>query len=299
MINRYKGIALIQVLIISVILSLLAIFITQTVQKQVQTTSLIKDNHDAHIILATAEAELMQALLTNKRYTNRSSESSIVNNWNFFGKPFQYGNQVTFEIQDYYGLLSVNHIRPGIAQRLFNELGQTNESKTRQFLDSLADWKDSDDLSRLNGAEHKYYQSLKLDTKPRNGYIQSISELFLVRDSDLISKEHWEAYFSIALISKFNPIQAPEMLLKAFLADDSKFTEVMTLRNDGTLNQFSFYEITGIEPDNFVTFSTGRLLKIKITVNIGESKLTKRFNVEVRVNSTSKPVTISDVIWNE
>lgn len=46
---------------------------------------------------------------------------------------------------------------------------------------SLADWQDSDDQTRSNGAETPYYQSLKPPYAARNGKLATIAELSLVK----------------------------------------------------------------------------------------------------------------------
>jgi len=46
---------------------------------------------------------------------------------------------------------------------------------------SILDWRDPDDLYRMNGAEPDYYQSLKEPYRCKNGNLDSIEELLLVR----------------------------------------------------------------------------------------------------------------------
>jgi len=53
---------------------------------------------------------------------------------------------------------------------------------TDSIADAILDWIDPDDTSRTSGAEQDYYSSLNPPYKPRNGPLQSIEELLLVRD---------------------------------------------------------------------------------------------------------------------
>jgi DNA uptake protein ComE-like DNA-binding protein len=53
---------------------------------------------------------------------------------------------------------------------------------TDSIADAILDWIDSDDTPRTSGAEQDYYSSLNPPYKPRNGPLQSIEELLLVRD---------------------------------------------------------------------------------------------------------------------
>jgi len=48
-------------------------------------------------------------------------------------------------------------------------------------VDSIMDWKDPDDFYRVNGAENDYYRSLKKPYDCKNGNLDSIEELLLVR----------------------------------------------------------------------------------------------------------------------
>lgn len=49
------------------------------------------------------------------------------------------------------------------------------------IVDSILDWKDEDDLHRLNGAENDYYMSLPKPYKARNADFETLDELILVR----------------------------------------------------------------------------------------------------------------------
>lgn len=295
--SKQRGIALIQVLIIAIILTMLGIFINQSVREQVNITGYIQGNHQVGLLLETVEAELLHQLLTNRRYPNADSENDYVKNWNFYGKPFSINEQVTIEMQDLSGLLSLNYMNQTVANRLFVLLGHEGE-EVRIFFDSLKDWKDEDDLKHLNGAESDYYQKLNLQT-PRNGYLQSIAEVHNIRSAKLMTMAQWQKYFSLSLVSRFNPLNAPEQLLKAFIDNDVEWEGVMQLRDDKQLNMINFYQMTGIDAGQSVTFSTGRWIRIKIHVDTENNQLSKSFQVELRPNSTKRPIRISDVKWNE
>jgi type II secretory pathway component PulK len=53
---------------------------------------------------------------------------------------------------------------------------------TESIADAILDWIDSDDETRLLGAERDYYSSLAVPYAPRNGPLGSIEELLMVRD---------------------------------------------------------------------------------------------------------------------
>ena len=61
-IKSSRGIALIQVLIISIILTMLGIYINQTVRSQITVVSLMKGSFELKLALENAEAELLHVL---------------------------------------------------------------------------------------------------------------------------------------------------------------------------------------------------------------------------------------------
>ena len=296
-IKKQLGIALVQVLIISIILTMLGIYITQAVKVQIGSTQLMQKSFEATLAGEIAQAELLHVLLTNKRLQNKSSSNSIVQNWNFYGKPFRYDEFTEISIQDLSSLLSVNFTNKTLLSRFFEQLGK-KEKETRTFIDALSDWKDIDDLKRLNGAEKDYYQSVGLKI-PRNDYLQNISEISNVKQSNILSKRQWDSYFTILLSSKFNPLNSPHEILKAFINNDQALTEVIKQRNNGTLSTYSFYQATGIESDEQTTFYTGRVLKIKIATTKQNSQFSKSFIVDLRPNAPLRALTISNVIWDD
>jgi len=296
--NKYQqGIALIQVLIIAIILTMLGIFINQSVREQVGIAGYIQNNQKSELLLESAEAELLHALLTNKRYSKQDSENEIVANWNFYGEPFNVRKGVEIVLQDLSGLLSINYMNQAVAARLLEQLGH-DEAQVRVFFDSLKDWKDEDDLKHLNGAESNYYQKLGKQI-PRNNYLQSYDEVSNVRGGKLLTQEQWQSYFSLGLISRFNPLNAPELLLKSFLNNEIIWQQVIELRNQKQLNMSSFFQLTGIDEDEAITFTTGRKIKVNIIVKTEKNKISKSFQVELRPNSTKRPVIISKIKWNE
>jgi len=292
--KKYQlGIALVQVLIISIVLSILGIYISNTVQSQIQTSGLIKQSHQHILKLQSAEAELLHHLITTEKRLLSSHENNYLS-WNFYGKDFEITQGIIANIQDITGLLSLNHTNKTLTKALLTKLDKSDE-QIREFIDSLSDWKDLDDLKHINGAESSYYS--KLSYSPRNSYLQSFSEISLIKRGEILSKAQWEKFFSLSLVSSFNPLNAPDELLEAFISDSRIVDEVKLSRSNGKLNGLVFFQITGIEEDDFISFRTGRIFKVKLrsSDNINTSK---SFIVELHTSSTKRPVTITDVTWN-
>lgn len=65
-------------------------------------------------------------------------------------------------------------------------------------VDSLADWVDSDNEARSQGAENDYYKSVGFDEFPRQQTFSSVNEMILVRGMEAVerAKPDWRNYFS-------------------------------------------------------------------------------------------------------
>jgi general secretion pathway protein K len=78
------------------------------------------------------------------------------------------------------GKMNINAVTETTLRKVIGNLGLEGE-KRDVVVDSILDWRDPDDLYRINGAENDYYQSLKEPYRCKNGNLDSIEELLLVR----------------------------------------------------------------------------------------------------------------------
>jgi general secretion pathway protein K len=89
--------------------------------------------------------------------------------------------EFTYRITDEEARVNINTAAPDRVDRLLSALGI--EKRDRDIInDSLQDWKDSDSLSRPNGAESEdYYLRLPVPYRARNTQIQDVRELLQIR----------------------------------------------------------------------------------------------------------------------
>ena len=78
------------------------------------------------------------------------------------------------------GKVNINWISDATLRKIIGQLGLEGEARD-VVIDSILDWRDPDDFIRINGAENDYYQSLKEPYNCKNGNLDSIEELLLVR----------------------------------------------------------------------------------------------------------------------
>jgi general secretion pathway protein K len=78
------------------------------------------------------------------------------------------------------GKVNVNVVSENMLRKIVGNLGLEAEEKDK-IVDSILDWRDPDDFVRMNGAENDYYHSLPEPYDCKNGNLDSIEELLLVK----------------------------------------------------------------------------------------------------------------------
>jgi type II secretory pathway component PulK len=71
--------------------------------------------------------------------------------------------------------------QPIIFQQAFNAMGVTDPGLISSVTDSILDWVDPDDQHRFNGAEADYYMHQNPPCYCKNGFIDDLSELLLIK----------------------------------------------------------------------------------------------------------------------
>ncbi len=78
------------------------------------------------------------------------------------------------------GKININRVNEETLRTILTNLGI--EEPLRSILaDSILDWRDDDDLTRINGAESDYYLSLSPSYTAKNGLFDMVEELLWVR----------------------------------------------------------------------------------------------------------------------
>lgn len=92
---------------------------------------------------------------------------------------FEQG-QCTVRVMGEAGKININLVSEATLRRIIGNLGLEGEVRDT-VVDSILDWRDPDDFYRLNGAENDYYQSLKEPYNCKNGNLDAVEELLLVK----------------------------------------------------------------------------------------------------------------------
>ncbi|NRD74688.1 general secretion pathway protein GspK [Shewanella sp. VB17] len=268
--NIYQqGVALVQVLLLTAILSMMALQFTLSSRQQVTMAIDLQNKMQAEIKLRTLESRLLFTLLTlsknNADHTSQQ-ENEIGRQWNFYGEPFSVFKGATASIQDINGLLSVYGGGQSKAlEGLLTFLG-TDPLEAKSIISNLNYWQgySRDQFTTMN--------------KPqvRGNYLLSVTELRIIEGID---DELYQQLFPVVTTLQnhlFNPLTAPLPLLQAQLSADI-YTEIANLRREGKLTRQRFSELTEIEEGDSITFVPGRRLQIELVVIVGASIAKRRF----------------------
>src|SRR4030042_249156 len=93
--------------------------------------------------------------------------------------PFEHG-VCEVRVMSEAGKININLVSESMLRKIIGNLGLEGEERDI-VVDSILDWRDPDDFYRINGAENDYYLSLKEPYYCKNGNLDSIEELLLVK----------------------------------------------------------------------------------------------------------------------
>jgi general secretion pathway protein K len=181
-----RGVALILVLWIGALLSLAALSLSLLTRTDALATLSVKEELENKFL---AEAGIQRAIMELfYRQANREQQVVLENSEVFRCDGSTYtadtmDGHYRISITDESGRIDLNTLKNNnsiILKNLLMNQGLTDDA-SNIVVDSILDWKDKDNLHRLNGAEDEYYLSLPKPYKAKNREFDSLEELVLVR----------------------------------------------------------------------------------------------------------------------
>ena len=178
--------ALIAVLWVLVLLTAIVAEFAYSMRTEVNITRNFREAAQAHYIAQTGVIRAVVALVKNEdRAENQQNEAEAardpIGRVNAAIAPQRFGGgQFSLKIDNAAGLINLNTANDALLRLMVNTLDISDTEKA-VIVDSILDWRDSDDFHRLNGAENKYYQSLPNPYACKNAAFDTVEELLLVR----------------------------------------------------------------------------------------------------------------------
>jgi general secretion pathway protein K len=166
------GVALVLVLWVLTLLTIMVSSFALGVRRETRLTANIRDKAQA---IALAEAGIIFAqlhLLTTDKQQRWQASGHIY--------PLNFKDaKIRIRIESEAGKIAINQAKETLLMKM---LLQTNlaENQHQAIVNAILDWRDADDLIRIEGAEKNSYRQAGLLYEPRNKPFQTIEELRLV-----------------------------------------------------------------------------------------------------------------------
>jgi len=186
-----KGVALFMVLWVLILLSVIVTEFCFAMRTEVNMVRNFKEQTEAYYIalagLNRVIVELVrnefspekQKLLEGGDGASAGTSPSWRMNTDIPSVPFARG-RFKVRIKNEGGKIDLNAADEPLLKLMLNGLDIEEQEKSI-IVDSILDWRDENDLHRMNGAENDYYQSLPEPYKCKNGDFDAIDELVMVR----------------------------------------------------------------------------------------------------------------------
>ena len=259
---KQRGIALIQVIITTSIIMMLMIYFLSAAKSQVKRARALQDKSSAYLSHYSAKNQVLYQLLTSEYHGLRQQ------GWNFHGVPIQINEHTTIAIQDLNGLLSLASMtQHHLLERVLGQVRPSGEAM--EIAASLQDWIDPNNMSLPNGAEQAYYSGQNIEV--RNGPIQTYTEFPYIKGMTIEGEEALLASTTIHPTPFFNPMSAPEHVLGAFMSDNDKAAQVISLRGSSGFNKAEVENITGIYSEDGINYLLGPGFRLDIQTNVADS----------------------------
>ena len=189
--GQARGVALIMVLWVITILSVIALEFCFAMRTEVNITKNFKEEVELYAIaeggVHRAIAELVLKHDSRIQQMRKGLKGEEIppekKEWVTDGRLYSLSSDQgvnELRIMGEAGKVNINIISEKTLRKILTQLGL--EGETRDIAaDSILDWRDPDDFTHVNGAEKDYYQSLKEPYTCKNGNLDSVEELLLVR----------------------------------------------------------------------------------------------------------------------
>jgi general secretion pathway protein K len=250
---RQRGVALVQVLLVTTIIILLVMQLSLTAAEQVRRAQALQDRSLAALYLHSREVALLYSVLTESLVSGQENSNPYAASWNFHGEPFVVDG-LQFTLQDQSGLMQFPTSGVAEFEKLLPVLG-LGTTDARNLAGRLEDWLGVD--SRGNGSGDAMMRGAA------GGPVQYFGELkFLTGMDDQLYRQLAEL-MTLYPTPGFNPLTAPVPLLRMRLSE-STLGPVLEARRQGELDQDRLWRIAGIGTDETTSPFVGPGIGVQI-----------------------------------
>jgi len=184
--NRKGGVALVLVIWAMVMLTAIAGEFTYSMRTELNIVRNLKEEEESYQSalagIELAKLEILSAKKSSYVYMNEDGILVLLQENENPVRTFELENgSFSYTINDEDGKLNINNATLPQLKYIVRNTGIDDIAAVDTIVDSIIDWKDTNDLHMLNGAEEDYYQSLENPYSCKDGSFDIIDELLLVK----------------------------------------------------------------------------------------------------------------------
>lgn len=245
------GVALVLVIWVIVVLVAIVGEFSYSMRTEIKITRNFKEEEEAYQLalagIQQAKAEILNAKDLSKMHVDANGVLIINPDEEAPARENSLGNgNYQYTITDENGKLNLNTATMEQLRGIFMNSGD-GPAELDTIVDSIFDWRDTDDLHMLNGAEDDYYQSLDRGYSSKDGPFELPEELLLVKgitpgifygfktDDKGKTFDGAGKYFTVYGSGIINKWTAPEVVLEAAFGPDEA-SNIITQREAGLIN---------------------------------------------------------------
>jgi general secretion pathway protein K len=183
-----RGIALLMVIWIFMVLSVLSAEFSRGMRDDaIATQNLAEEIQARGVAIAGVNKAIYRMLHARQNQTEDDDPNAVpvdapppwLPDGRWHEEPY-WGGTYGVRIIDEGGKISLNRADETLLRKVFETLGMKPDEQ-EEISDAIIDWRDSDDMHRLHGAEDEYYMKLPEPYHAKNGPFDSVDELLQVR----------------------------------------------------------------------------------------------------------------------
>ena len=175
-----RGVALLLVLWIFIFLFVVAFEFTSSAREEGAAARRYAEETEGYYLALAGFQQGLYELLTQSAQPRQGAAAPA----DLFDGDWREGTlgQGLYHVRlvDEAGKINLNRVDEATLTRIFTNLGAEEPGRSI-VVDSILDWRDGDDLHRVNGAESDYYLSLLSPYTARNGPFDTVEDLLWVR----------------------------------------------------------------------------------------------------------------------
>ena len=296
-----SGSATILMMLISAVIITVGLGFNWLVREHIQAAEGLKNKAEA-ILKARSAFDTVIYLLLNGQFSRKEiiiiggTDITELKTLPVNGQAIPLSEDLRVRLQDTNGLLSLASLNTGSIERLIKKT--ENLDNAAGPVNSLLDWIDGDEFTRIDGAEAFYYSGQGLPYAPRNCPLQYKEEVGFIKGFDKGLYGKIQPYLTMLPSTGFNPNTAGDAVLMATLDIDEESLKTLKefMSQKAIASDMELFALTGRRIAGEDNFFPSHFMEM--TVEAGAPKTIYRIRAGLNViQNEHSPYSV--VFWSE